>query len=143
MAGVDWQGFLQGLRESIEKIRTPIDPIAIQGTANRMTAYTVIPTGSAGSVSLYPPSDGYNRVAVLCRCPPNSELLLNHQPSQGPLIQGYALHNPLTGAHINPVSSVWYTVEIPDRDSFLQLDYDNQSGDQAQLLLNCVFWRQY
>lgn len=144
MANVDWQGFLRGIRESIETIRTPIDPIAIQGTAHCAVKTVKVAADSTGMAEVFPPSDGYNRVNVLTKHPRTADLLLNHQPSQGSQFIGYALHNPLTGVHLNVSSQVWYTIEIPDRDSFLTLRYDNSdSYDETEIQLTCVFWRQY
>lgn len=140
MANVDWQGFLRGIRESIETIRTPIDPIAIQGTAHGVDSGIVYFSEEGGSIEVRPPSDGYNRVNVICKGPAGMDLLVVYeQPQSNSSIIGHALHNPLTGIHINPQNNITYTLEIPDRNTSIVLR-SNLSGGAY---LKCVFWRQY
>jgi hypothetical protein len=146
MANVDWQGFLRGIRESIETIRTPIDPIAIQGTAHAVNSFISIPSGQTGVVSCFPPSDGYNRVTVLLESVTGADLFVHYQQPQKNVVEeffGYALSNPLTGAHINPVPGVAYTIQIPDRNCGITCTLLNDRGNATSMHLKCIFWRQY
>ena len=150
MPNVDWQGFLAGIRESIERIRTPIDPVQLQGTAHevsqRLTVAAFTPGGSVqfGSTFLHPPSDGYNRVTFLHGLKGTVDVFKVYNQPQRQQISGYALSNQLTGAHINPSFGTWYTIEIPDRNCYIQFVATNDSYELPyDGMTYAIFWRQY
>lgn len=146
MANVDWQGFLRGIRESIETIRTPIDPIAIQGTAAVCTQSISVEAGEDGIAAVYPPSDGYNRATVVVNgiYAGDADIWTTYnQPQQSFERAWYSIVNPLTGAHINPINSVGYTIEIPDRNCGIEMRYHNSLLVPMKPRLDVVFWRQY
>ena len=152
MANVDWQGFLRGIRESIETIRTPIDPIAIQGTAHQVGGKYTIPAGrgqlgaSTLTISLTPPSDGYNRVTFwgyFGRVAVGSCSLLYQQPQKEAITSSHVLSNSLSGAGYEPKDGVAYTIEIPDRNCGLEWYMMNSDEEANEFELSCIFWRQY
>lgn len=143
--------FLAGLRESIERIRTPIDPISIQGSARAFSQEVTIRPSETVEQVFAAPSSGYNRAAfvVFHGSDVTTNAFVNYFPQEGEIrlpkagIVGYALHNLLTGTHYDPASGVWYTVEIPDRNAGLLFNLANTAVVDRTVQMYCVFWRQY
>lgn len=152
---LELNNFLSGLRESIERLRTPVDPISIQGTSRAFRKVAQVEGNPDSSTVLYvqPPSDGYNRLMFCWQGQAGIyDAFLEYVPQEGEFVTqnagfaqtmfAYALHNPLTGTHINPAPAVWYVVEIPDRN--MQLTFRASTiGGNTSVILDAVFWRQY
>ena len=143
--------FLRGLRESIERIRTPIDPIAIQGTAVRVfhEFSTVAGSGVVRFDLQSPPSDGYNRVdvsfTVKSRTGPSSVdfIKIYHQPQSDVEVIGNALFDVTTGVPYHSTANTFYTLEIPDRNSTIGIVCTAHPDNDSIIEVNCIFWRQY
>lgn len=137
---VDWQGTLQGIREAIEKIRSPIDPIRIQGTATRAIA-----DGPVARLS--PPGDGYNRCMVFWsgtsdRPKPVYGIYNQPQTSEifGRITIAQIAGNPPTTSVLPMLvpKDTWSPVfEIPDRDFSVQIQ------DSSVTVAYAIFWRQF
>lgn len=128
--------FLQSLRESLERLRTPLDPISIQGTSIGFVNRSPV-TGESLFVS--PPSDGYNRVSVVTSAPAGINAGMVYRVNGRGAAEVGGWFPTIAGAQ-GEISNTWETFEIPDRNVCIRFYNSAALGQPA---VTAVFWRQY
>lgn len=161
--GGDWKDkFLQtfqSVAESLERLRTPNTPIAIQQSAKSVRNSITLAANASHLFTFVPPGNGYNRVMLHCLVP-------GIIPLFGTFSYGFSQENPQTMKKLDITGSYGFlpsarissvaagvpsytmdinqvTLEIPDGDIFLMVNATNGAAATRVMTVTTTWFRQY